>query len=136
MEACEQARAWRNIGIEICIHINVSGRELEQDGFYEELTKKTTYLLEGVQAAADKRGIAFTTAQVGGMFGLFFTEQNKVTSFAEVVKCDGERFKKFFHLCLDRGVYLAPSSFEAGFVLSAGCVVSAMQLAHFCTTNT
>ena len=93
--------------------------ELEQDGFYEELTKKTTYLLEGIQKVADKHSIAFTTSQVGGMFGLFFTDQAKVTSFAEVQKCDGEKFKKFFHLCLDHGVYLAPSSFEAGFVSAA-----------------
>ena len=93
--------------------------ELEKDGFYEELTAKTTYLLKGIQAEADKHNIAFTTSQVGGMFGLFFTEAEKVESFAEVQKCDGEKFNKFFHLCLDRGVYLAPSSFEAGFVSAA-----------------
>ncbi|NVK25075.1 MAG: glutamate-1-semialdehyde 2,1-aminomutase [Gammaproteobacteria bacterium] len=93
--------------------------ELQQDGFYDELTKKTRYLLEGIQKAADSQNIAMTTSQAGGMFGLFFTEQAKVTSFAQVQQCDGERFKKFFHLCLEQGVYLAPSSFEAGFVSAA-----------------
>lgn len=93
--------------------------ELEREGFYQELTEKTTYLLKGVQAEADKLNIPFTTSQVGGMFGLFFTDADKVETFAQVQKCDGEKFKKFFHLCLDRGVYLAPSSFEAGFVSSA-----------------
>lgn len=90
--------------------------ELEEDGFYEELAKKTAYLLAGIQAKADARNIPFTTAQVGGMFGLFFTDAEKVTSFTEVSKCDGDKFKRFFHLCLEQGVYLAPSSFEAGFV--------------------
>lgn len=94
-------------------------KELERDGFYEELTEKTTYLLKGIRAEADKLNIPFTTSQVGGMFGLFFTEASSVESFAEVQKCDGEKFKKFFHLCLDKGVYLAPSSYEAGFVSSA-----------------
>ena len=93
--------------------------ELEKDGFYEDLTAKTTYLLEGIQAQADKNGVALTTSQVGGMFGLFFTDADKVESFAEVQKCDGAKFNKFFHLCLDKGVYLAPSSYEAGFVSAA-----------------
>lgn len=94
-------------------------KELEQDGFYESLTEKTSYLLAGIQREADKRSIPFTTAQVGGMFGLFFTSADKIETFAQVQECDGEKFKKFFHLCLDRGVYLAPSSFEAGFVSAA-----------------
>jgi glutamate-1-semialdehyde 2,1-aminomutase len=53
------------------------------------------------------------------MFGLFFTEAKSVETFAQVQQCDGERFKKFFHLCLEQGVYLAPSAFEAGFVSAA-----------------
>ena len=53
------------------------------------------------------------------MFGLFFTEQEQVTSFAEVMACDNDRFNKFFHAMLEEGVYLAPSSFEAGFISSA-----------------
>ena len=90
--------------------------ELSKDGFYEQLTAQTTYLLEGIEAQAKKHGVQLTTSQAGGMFGIFFTDQDTVTSFEQVCNCDGERFKRFFHLCLERGVYLAPSAFEAGFV--------------------
>ena len=89
---------------------------ISADGFYEDLTAKTTQLLTGLQRAADDAGIAFTTSQVGAMFGLFFTEQKQVTSFAESTACNAERFKQFFHAMLDEGVYLAPSAYEAGFV--------------------
>lgn len=89
---------------------------ISADGFYDDLTAKTTQLLTGLQAAADRAGIAFTTSQVGAMFGLFFTDQAQVTSFAESTACDAERFKQFFHAMLDEGVYLAPSAYEAGFV--------------------
>ena len=93
--------------------------ELEAEGFYQSLTEKTTYLLKGIQQKADECKIALTTSQVGGMFGLFFTEADKVETFAQVQECDGEKFKRFFHLCLEQGVYLAPSAFEAGFVSAA-----------------
>lgn len=85
-------------------------------GFYASLTTKTSQLLSGLQAAADASGIAFTTNQVGGMFGLFFSDEKPVSRFSQVVKCDLERFKRFFHAMLAEGVYLAPSAFEAGFV--------------------
>ena len=65
---------------------------------------------------AREKGIAMTTNQVGGMFGLFFTDQTRIASLNDVMNCDQERFKKFFHAMLDNGVYLAPSAFEAGFV--------------------
>lgn len=87
--------------------------------FYEELAAKTAELLAGLQAAADQAGIPFTTNQVGGMFGLFFSAEKSITRFAQVMACDVERFKRFFHGMLDRGVYLAPSAFEAGFVSAA-----------------
>ncbi|OHX34328.1 glutamate-1-semialdehyde-2,1-aminomutase [Methylomonas sp. LWB] len=88
-------------------------------GFYEALTAKTTQLLAGLQNAADQAGIAFTTNQVGAMFGLFFTEEKTVSRFAQVMACDVESFKHFFHAMLEHGVYLAPSAFEAGFVSAA-----------------
>lgn len=84
--------------------------------FYEDLSAKTSTLLKGLQAAADDANIAFTTSQVGAMFGLFFTEQAEVNSFADSVACDANRFKQFFHAMLDQGIYLAPSAYEAGFV--------------------
>lgn len=90
--------------------------QLDADGFHEQLTAQTTYLLGGVKREAQKHGIPVATAQAGGMFGIFFTDAEQVNTFAQVCECDGERFKAFFHLCLERGVYLAPSAFEAGFV--------------------
>lgn len=85
-------------------------------GFYETLTAKTEYLMAGLTAAANAAGIPFTTNQVGGMFGLFFSEDQHITNFAQVMACDQDRFKRFFHAMLAQGVYLAPSAFEAGFV--------------------
>ncbi|MFT6341310.1 MAG: glutamate-1-semialdehyde 2,1-aminomutase [Polaribacter sp.] len=92
---------------------------LSEPGFHEALTEKTTRLLDGMTAAAHAEGIAFTTAQAGAMFGLFFTDQSRISSFADVMACDSERFNRFFHAMLDQGVYLAPSAFEAGFVSAA-----------------
>ena len=90
--------------------------KIASDGFFEALTNKTQSLVQGLSDAAAAAGIAMATESVGGMFGLFFTEAQKVTSFAEVMACDSARFSKFFHGMLDHGVYLAPSAFEAGFV--------------------
>ncbi|MGP7734257.1 glutamate-1-semialdehyde 2,1-aminomutase [Oceanimonas smirnovii] len=85
-------------------------------GVYEALEQKTQALVEGMQAAADKHGIAFTTTRVGAMFGFFFTEEKNISRYEQVTRCDLDAFKRFFHLMLDQGVYLAPSAFEAGFM--------------------
>lgn len=92
---------------------------MQREGLYEELSAKTEYLTEGLKAVAAKNGISVCTAAVGGMFGLFFTDKESVNSFAEATACDLEAFKKFFHLMLDEGVYLAPSAYEAGFLSAA-----------------
>ncbi len=92
---------------------------ISQPGFHEALAEKTTRLLNGLTEAAHAEGVAFTTAQAGAMFGLFFTDQSRVSSFAEVMACDSDRFNRFFHAMLDQGIYLAPSAFEAGFVSAA-----------------
>ena len=89
---------------------------ISADGFFETLTAKTTMLVEGLQKVADDAGVPFTTNQVGGMFGFFFTEQKGISRFAQVCQGDMERFKKFYHGMLEEGIYLAPSAFEAGFV--------------------
>ncbi|MCP4493550.1 MAG: glutamate-1-semialdehyde 2,1-aminomutase [Gammaproteobacteria bacterium] len=89
------------------------------DGFYEDLSTKTRALVEGILAAAQQHSIPMQANRVGAMFGLFFTDQAEVSSFEQVSKCDVERFKLFFHGMLKRGVYLAPSAFEAGFVSAA-----------------
>jgi glutamate-1-semialdehyde 2,1-aminomutase len=88
-------------------------------GFFEELSGRTVHLVSGLQQAADDAGVPVLTTCVGGMFGLFFTDAAKVVNFAEAGKCDAHAFKSFFHRMLERGVNLAPSAFEAGFVSSA-----------------
>lgn len=88
-------------------------------GFYESLTARTRMLTDGIQAEADHAGIAFTTTAVGGMFGLYFSEAEEIINFEQSGAVDVEKFKVFFHAMLDRGVYLAPSAYEAGFVSSA-----------------
>jgi len=92
---------------------------ISRPGFFEALTERTEQLTCGLQQAADAAGVPVRTTRVGGMFGLFFTDVPKVVNFAEVEQCDVEAFRKFFHLMLERGVYLAPSAYEAGFVSSA-----------------
>jgi len=88
-------------------------------GFYDQLSAKVDQLVAGVMAAAKDAGVPLTENHVGGMFGFFFTAQDKVTDFAGATACDGEKFKAFYHAMLDRGVYLAPSAYEAGFVSAA-----------------
>lgn len=90
--------------------------ELKKAGNEQRLNTLTEKLCQGLKAAADKHGVPFVVNQVVGMFGIFFTEQPQVTSYAEVMQCDTEKFKVFFHKMLDQGVYLAPSAFEAGFM--------------------
>ena len=89
---------------------------VSRPGFYEDLTIKTGQLLDGILAAAKANDIELRANQVGAMFGLFFTDQPEVRSFSQVSACDVERFTKFFHGMLARGVNLAPSAYEAGFV--------------------
>ncbi len=89
---------------------------ISRPGFFEELTAKTEKLTAGMKQRAQQAGIALSTNAVGGMFGLFFTEAERVTSFAQAMQCDQNLFKRFFHAMLEQGVYLAPSAFEAGFV--------------------
>ena len=86
-------------------------------GFYDELAAKVVTLTDGILAAAKDAGIDMTCNRVGGMFGLFFSDQ-QVNSFEQATRCDIERFRKFFHGMLDEGVYMAPSAYEAGFVSS------------------
>ncbi len=92
---------------------------IAQPGFYESLTAKTGKLTSGLKTRAHQAGIAMTTNAVGGMFGLFFSAEQQVTTFAQVMQCDQNLFKRFFHAMLDEGIYLAPSAFEAGFVSAA-----------------
>jgi len=88
-------------------------------GFYEALGEKTRMLTEGIQAEADFAGVPFTTTRVGGMFGLYFSAAEEIVNFEQSGAVDVDMFKRFFHAMLERGVYLAPSAYEAGFVSSA-----------------
>lgn len=90
-------------------------KQIQAPGFHDKLAAQTKRLVDGLVAAAKEAGVVFSAQNVGGMFGLYFSERCP-SSFAEVMLTDKERFNKFFHLMLDAGIYLGPSAFEAGFV--------------------
>ncbi|MAB99901.1 MAG: aspartate aminotransferase family protein, partial [Pseudomonadaceae bacterium] len=90
-------------------------RLIKRPGFHDELTDYTSRLLAGLKERAQAAGIDFVTTQAGGMFGLYFCDKPDIISFEDVMSSDINRFKRFFHLMLEGGVYLAPSAFEAGF---------------------
>lgn len=92
---------------------------IQAPDFHKNLHARTASLMTGLQSAADDASIPFCTAHAGGMFGCFFTSAEKVTGFDQVMACNTDHFKQFFHGMLDAGVYLAPSAFEAGFTSSA-----------------
>lgn len=92
---------------------------ISESGFYEHLIATTSSLVQGLKEAAESAGIPMAFSQAGSMFGFFFTEEASVSSFQQVMDCDIERFKRFYHGMLGQGIYLAPSAFEAGFVSSA-----------------
>jgi len=92
---------------------------VQQAGFHDRLERTTARLLNGLKERAQAANVPLTTNQVGSMFGIFFTQAESVSRFADVSACDLPRFQRFFHAMLERGVYLAPSAFEAGFVSSA-----------------
>jgi glutamate-1-semialdehyde 2,1-aminomutase len=89
---------------------------IDVPGFHERLSALTDALVGGLSGAARKAGIALGTNHVCGMFGFFFTGEPRVERFSQVMACDVERFKRFFHYMLDEGIYFAPSAFEAGFM--------------------
>jgi len=88
-------------------------------GFYQDLEVKTERLVTGLEARAAAVGVPLTTNRVGAMFGLFFTAAERVTDFAGATACNQDQFRAFFHAMLERGIYLAPSAFEAGFLSAA-----------------
>ncbi len=90
--------------------------ELTKPGIYQTLAGLTDRLAQGLLNAARAEGVSLAVNHVGGMFGLFFTDAPAVTCYKDVMSCDTERFKRFFHMMLDEGIYLAPSAYEAGFM--------------------
>ncbi len=89
------------------------------DNFYADLSKRTETLVNGILAQAQTAGIPMSANTVGGMFGLFFSDEKHISNFYQVSNCNLDRFKLFFHGMLEEGVYLAPSAYEAGFVSSS-----------------
>ncbi|MGD8617174.1 MAG: glutamate-1-semialdehyde 2,1-aminomutase [Gammaproteobacteria bacterium] len=92
---------------------------ISRPGFYETLGARTERLVRGITERARAAGVPLSGNQVGAMFGIFFTEAGQVRNFAQSTACDQAAFRRFFHAMLERGVYLAPSAFEAGFVSAA-----------------
>jgi glutamate-1-semialdehyde 2,1-aminomutase len=91
---------------------------VEEKDFQSKVAATTQALMQGLIAEAKKAGVVFSAQSIGSMFGLYFRAAPP-TSLAEVMQCDKERFNRFFHAMLERGVYLAPSAYEAGFVSAA-----------------
>jgi glutamate-1-semialdehyde 2,1-aminomutase len=89
-----------------------------QPGFVERVEATTRALVEGLATEAKNAKVAFSSQAIGSMFGLYF-RATPPRSFAEVMQCDRDRFNRFFHSMLKRGIYLAPSAYEAGFVSAA-----------------
>ncbi|GAB3281819.1 glutamate-1-semialdehyde 2,1-aminomutase [Parahaliea aestuarii] len=107
-------------GNPVCMAAGLATLELiSQPGFYQPLFERTTRLCEGLEAAAREAGIAFTTNHAGTMFGGFFTTESTVSNYQQVMACDTAAFNRFFHAMLEAGVYLAPASYEAGFMSAA-----------------
>jgi glutamate-1-semialdehyde 2,1-aminomutase len=103
-------------GNPVAMHAGIATLDRLEPGLYDGLGARTRQLVEGLQAAADAAGIPFFGHSLGGMFGLFFSDDGPIRSFRQVMACDQDRFRKFFHGMLAENVYLAPSAFEAGFV--------------------
>jgi len=91
---------------------------VEAPGFQERIEATTQALVDGLAAEAKQAGVVFCAQSIGSMFGMYFRAAPP-SSLAEVMQCDQERFNRFFHAMLERGVYLAPSAYEAGFVSAA-----------------
>jgi len=89
------------------------------DSFYQNLSDNTEYLVNGIVAAANTSNVSMTSNNVGGMFGLFFSSEEKVTNFSQASNCDIELFKKFYKSMIRQGVYFAPSAYECGFLSAA-----------------
>ena len=92
---------------------------ISSEDFFNSLEYKTKILVDGITKSAEKIGVPLAMNYVGGMFGLFFTNEKTIDSFKKVINCNKEHYNIFFHGMLEEGIYLAPSSYEAGFVSSS-----------------
>ena len=92
---------------------------ISAEGFYQPLFRRTQELCQGMEEAAQSAGVPFTTNFAGTMFGGFFTTAKNISNYSQVMACDTAAFNRFFHQMLEHGIYLAPASYEAGFMSSA-----------------
>jgi glutamate-1-semialdehyde 2,1-aminomutase len=92
---------------------------LSERGFHDQLHRKTKLLVDGILEVAKKNNVPLTANYIAGMFGLFFSKEEKITTFTQVTACNQDHFNTFFHGMLSHGIYLAPSSYEAGFISAA-----------------
>jgi glutamate-1-semialdehyde 2,1-aminomutase len=92
---------------------------IQEEGFYQKLTDKVGYLMSGLRSVASSHGVPLSTNQRGSMFGFFFSEEEQVSNYQQVMACHDERFKSFFRQMVESGVYLAPASYECGFMSAA-----------------
>lgn len=103
---------------------------ISRPNFYSELQDKTQALVNGLSERAKKANIPFLTTSICGMFGLYFTDQIRILNLSDVLRCDKERFQKFFHGMLLEGIYFAPSAYEAGFISNAHTEVELTKTFH------
>jgi glutamate-1-semialdehyde 2,1-aminomutase len=94
-------------------------QEVQRPGLYADLSHATQTLAEGIKKRANAHGIPMSINYAGSMFGLFFTNVQRVTNYQQAISCNTEQFNRFYHGMLEKGVYLAPASYEAGFVSAA-----------------
>ncbi len=107
-------------GNPVAMHAGLKTLELvSAPGFYQPIFERVGQLLDGLRSLAQSAGIPFTTNHVGSMFGFFFSDEEVITNYQQVMACDNARFNRFFHSMLDSGIYLAPASYEAGFMSAA-----------------
>jgi glutamate-1-semialdehyde 2,1-aminomutase len=92
---------------------------VSQPGFLDPIIEQTTVLVSGLIERARAAGISLTGNHVGTMWGIFFSEQEKITNYNQVMNCNQRQYAQFFHGMLNQGVYLAPASYEAGFMSAA-----------------
>lgn len=94
-------------------------KEIQTPNFYSQLNAKTKQLVDGILTRAQAANAAITANQRCGLFGIFFSEEEKITYYQHVMNCNVARFKEYFHGMLNNGIYLAPSAFESGFMSQA-----------------
>ena len=92
---------------------------ISEPGFLEPVCRRTSALVNGLVDRAQAAGIPLASNHVGTMWGIFFSDERKIINYDQVMRCNKDRFARFFHGMLREGVYLAPASFEAGFMSSA-----------------